>query len=137
MIPIGNNYIDTHPDPTLAQIQYILTVLISRKERFGMVPGSEDYQHPSSEQASQQEEDGSRKNQEAEKGVEKISVWVDGMSKQSTLITANTTAQYLIEEIFPQVPRPSPMSLRNVRERCGSPKPRRPIKESLRVTRSE
>jgi C4-type Zn-finger protein len=109
MIPIGNNYNDTHPDPTLAQIQYILTMLISRKERFEMVKGIVNGSQaqkitntPAANKQANRKKTARAKIKKQKRAEQKFSVWIEGMSKQSTLITANTTAQYLIEELFPQ-----------------------------------
>jgi hypothetical protein len=104
MIPIGNKYIDTHPDPTLAQIQYILTMLISRKERFGMVKGIVNGSQarkitntPAANKQANRKKTARARIKKQKRAEKKFSVWIKGMNKQSTLITANTTAQYLIE----------------------------------------
>jgi hypothetical protein len=40
MIPIGNEYIEKHEDPILAQLECILTIIaITQKERFGLIKG--------------------------------------------------------------------------------------------------
>jgi hypothetical protein len=119
MIPIGNKYIDTHPDPTLAQIQYILTMLISRKERFGMIKGIVNGSQarnitntPAANKQANRKKTARARIKKQKRAEKKFSIWIEGTNKQSTLITANNTAQNLIEELFPQVPRP------NVTLRC-------------------
>ena len=110
MIPIGNDYIDNHPDPTLVQIQYILTMLISRKERFGMIKGiaggSQARKITNSHAANKKANQRKTSRQKTRQKQQNFQVWLDGISKPSAMIQPTTTAQSLIEELFPVEPRP-------------------------------
>jgi hypothetical protein len=114
MIPIGNAYIDSHPDQTLVQIQYILTQLISRKERFGMlkgiVNGTQARKITNTASANKKilnKKTRQQKTRQRKKIEQGFKIWITGANKKEVKIRTTTTAQSLVEELFPEKPRPS------------------------------
>jgi hypothetical protein len=114
MIPIGNDYIDNHQDPTLAQIQYILTQLISRKERFGMIKGIVNGTQArkitntaSANKKILKKKTRQQKARHRKKREQGFNIWIKGTAQKEVKICTTTTAQSLVEELFPEEPRPN------------------------------
>jgi hypothetical protein len=114
MIPIGNDYIDNHQDPTLAQIQYILTQLISRKERFGMIKGIVNGTQArkitntaSANKKLLKKKTRQQKARHRKKLEQGFNIWIKGTDQKEVKICTTTTAQSLVEELFPKEPRPN------------------------------
>jgi hypothetical protein len=128
MVPTDNDYINSQEDPTEAHIMYILSMVISRRDRFEILKratnGSQARRLMNSEAANKKRKKKasaqSKKKAKIQRNKE-FQIWVEGLPTiRSTYINPTTTAAMFLAQVCPQMP-PEAVTLR-VKGRTWPPK---------------